>query len=242
MMKKLLKKTVTFIALVFGITVGAQNFVVTYQNIPSQVEVDGDFTVGDELRFTIANIPNDNVDRNANFRFYSDTSARHSQIVFDISFDNSDPSSDVTIDGADIDNGDGTFTRKFIASKISPRSGTAGGDGTGDFYTVGDVLNSNVRVTTPNIDNFAELTATTTVVADNTLRTNDFNKSKLAARYNASTDALVFDSSISGKYAIYNLLGQSVKQGTIAREVGVSTLKSGMYILTTDSGTLKFAK
>ena len=249
MMKKLLQR-----ALILSIFLGsciitnAQNFVITFQNVPTKVLPNGDLAAGDELMFTVANIPNDNVDRNGNFRFWSAAEQRHCQIVFDISFDNSDSSTDVTIDGADVDNGDGTFTRKFIASKLSPRAGTANPAGPNfDEYLVGDVFNARVRITVPNEDTDATAglnpptgNVTTAVVA--TLSSKDFNKTKLAAYYNASKEAIVVDNAVSGKYEIYNLLGQSVKNGEFSREISVSSLKSGLYILTSEAGTLKFAK
>ncbi|OBQ55915.1 hypothetical protein JJL45_06185 [Tamlana sp. s12] len=76
-----------------------------------------------------------------------------------------------------------------------------------------------------------------------TLSTNNFNKDKLAAYYNASTDALVVDSKISGDYAIYNLTGKLVSKGIISNQISLNTLKSGsIYVFATKSGVLKFAK
>tara|TARA_R110002049_G_scaffold171426_2_gene337952 strand:- start:35884 stop:36579 length:696 start_codon:yes stop_codon:yes gene_type:complete len=76
-----------------------------------------------------------------------------------------------------------------------------------------------------------------------TLSTKNFNKNKLAAYYNASIDAIVVDSKISGDYSIYDLTGRKISKGVISNEISMSSIKSGgLYILTTDSGVLKFAK
>ncbi len=77
-----------------------------------------------------------------------------------------------------------------------------------------------------------------------TLSTEDFNKNKLPAFYNASLDAIVIKDRIDSGYSIYNLLGQSVLEGEIANadKISVESLKSGLYILSTKEGTLKFVK
>ena len=70
-----------------------------------------------------------------------------------------------------------------------------------------------------------------------------FNKNKLTSSfYSANKKAIVINDNVQGKYSIYNLLGQSVLQGKIAKEIKVETLKSGLYILTTEKGILKFVK
>ncbi|TXE09944.1 hypothetical protein FUA26_10695 [Seonamhaeicola algicola] len=75
------------------------------------------------------------------------------------------------------------------------------------------------------------------------LSTVDFNKSKLDAFYSSNKDALVLSTAIYGDYKIFNLLGQSVQEAKIeSREISITNLKSGMYILATDHGILKFAK
>ncbi len=79
---------------------------------------------------------------------------------------------------------------------------------------------------------------------DPALSTEDFNKNKLQAFYSTSRDAIVVKDRIDGGYSIYNLLGQSVLEGDIANaeEINVGNLKSGLYILSTKQGTLKFIK
>lgn len=76
------------------------------------------------------------------------------------------------------------------------------------------------------------------------LSTEDFNKNKLESFYSASKDAIVVKDRIEGGFSIYNLLGQSVLEGEIANadEISVETLKSGLYVLSTKEGTLKFVK
>ncbi|TNJ44189.1 hypothetical protein KFZ70_03770 [Tamlana fucoidanivorans] len=100
-----------------------------------------------------------------------------------------------------------------------------------------DTGNANLGTTSLTYGNDSPV-----LVVDYALSTKDFNKTKLAAYYNSRLDTIVVDNAVSGKYAIYNLLGQSVLNGEFSREISVSTLKSCMYILTSASGTLKFAK
>ncbi len=77
---------------------------------------------------------------------------------------------------------------------------------------------------------------------DAILSTDDFNKSKLKGFYSATRESVVINDRIDGDYSIYNLLGQSVLKGEVSNEISVGTLKTGIYILTTDKGTLKFVK
>ncbi|NMH88188.1 T9SS type A sorting domain-containing protein [Flavivirga algicola] len=79
---------------------------------------------------------------------------------------------------------------------------------------------------------------------DAILSTEDFNKNKLQSFYSASKDAIVIKDRIDSGYSIYNLLGQEVLEGEIANaeEISVASLKSGLYILSTKEGTLKFVK
>lgn len=77
----------------------------------------------------------------------------------------------------------------------------------------------------------------------NALSTSGFNKNKLKAYYNANTEAIVFkDATIAGDYAVYNLMGQEVLRGAVSKVIAVSTLKPGLYILSTAGGSLKFVK
>jgi hypothetical protein len=76
-----------------------------------------------------------------------------------------------------------------------------------------------------------------------TLSTKDFSITKLQATfYSSNRDAIIVNDRISGKFTIYNLIGQSVLTGEISNRIGVETLKSGLYILSTKDGVLKFAK
>ncbi|WP_282036596.1 T9SS type A sorting domain-containing protein [Saccharicrinis aurantiacus] len=60
--------------------------------------------------------------------------------------------------------------------------------------------------------------------------------------YAASKSAIVMDPDLEGDYAIYNLSGQLVLNGTVESQINVSALSSGMYILSCNGGVLKFAK
>ncbi len=75
------------------------------------------------------------------------------------------------------------------------------------------------------------------------LSTKDFSRTKLEATfYSSKRDAIIVNDKISGKFTIYNLKGQSVLKGEISNRIGVETLNSGLYILSTKDGVLKFAK
>ncbi|WP_010134809.1 T9SS type A sorting domain-containing protein [Ochrovirga pacifica] len=43
-------------------------------------------------------------------------------------------------------------------------------------------------------------------------------------------------------YTIYNIIGQSIKAGKVESQVNIADLANGVYILTTDKGSLKFVK
>ncbi|WP_067148295.1 T9SS type A sorting domain-containing protein [Pseudotamlana agarivorans] len=77
---------------------------------------------------------------------------------------------------------------------------------------------------------------------DPSLSTNDFNKNKLAAYYNSKLDAVLVGNSVSGDYAIYDLSGRKVVNGVVSNEISTASLKSGLYILSTAQGVLKFVK
>ncbi|WP_366185942.1 T9SS type A sorting domain-containing protein [Flavobacterium ovatum] len=47
---------------------------------------------------------------------------------------------------------------------------------------------------------------------------------------------------IEGDYSIYDLSGKAVSTGKASNQINVSSLPSGLYILTTKKGSLKFAK
>ncbi|WP_282135837.1 hypothetical protein [Seonamhaeicola maritimus] len=74
------------------------------------------------------------------------------------------------------------------------------------------------------------------------LSTENFNKNKLNSFYSVDRDAVVIKDRLEGGYSIYNLMGQEVLEGKILGEISVSTLKTGLYILSTEYGALKFAK
>ncbi len=77
---------------------------------------------------------------------------------------------------------------------------------------------------------------------DAILSANKYNKTKLDGFYSAERNAIVLKSNLDGNFKIFNMLGQSVQEGEVSREINVETLKTGLYILTTDNGTLKFVK
>lgn len=60
--------------------------------------------------------------------------------------------------------------------------------------------------------------------------------------YNASKNSLIIKDNIEGEFLIYNMLGQQVLKGTISEEIKVESLKKGLYIFSTEKGTLKFLK
>lgn len=47
---------------------------------------------------------------------------------------------------------------------------------------------------------------------------------------------------VNDAYTIYNITGQSVQSGSVSSEVSIDELATGVYILSTDKGSLKFAK
>jgi|GEM_PF-2757998 len=69
------------------------------------------------------------------------------------------------------------------------------------------------------------------------------NSNKLAASfYSKNKGALVIGDAISGDYSIYDITGKTIKTGTISNEISVVSLASGVYILSTEAGFLKFIK
>lgn len=83
----------------------------------------------------------------------------------------------------------------------------------------------------------------TFTITQETLSTKDFNKSKLNAYYNASNEMLVLDNNeLKGDYTVFDITGQKVLAGKISKEISVSSLGSGIFILSTESGVLKFNK
>lgn len=93
-----------------------------------------------------------------------------------------------------------------------------------------------------NFGSLSQLISGFNVVPGGTLSTNNFSKDKLDSFYSASRDAIIMKDNLQGDFTIYNLMGQSVLDGGISREINVASLKTGLYILTTDLGSLKFVK
>lgn len=76
-----------------------------------------------------------------------------------------------------------------------------------------------------------------------TLSNETFSASKLEAFYSSSKKAIVMNNIEDfGKFSIFNIMGQSVLKGEISKEINVETLKSGLYFLSTEKGSLKFVK
>lgn len=73
------------------------------------------------------------------------------------------------------------------------------------------------------------------------LSTDRYNK-LTTAFYNSSKDAIILNNNIVGNYKIYDLTGRTILKGELSNEVSTSSLKSGIYFLATDKGTLKFVK
>ena len=79
--------------------------------------------------------------------------------------------------------------------------------------------------------------------SNGTLSTKYISRTKLEATfYSSNRDALIVNDRISGEFTIYNISGQSVLNGEISNSISVETLKSGIYILSTKEGVLKFVK
>ncbi|MDV7188134.1 hypothetical protein R3X25_12650 [Lutibacter sp. TH_r2] len=75
-----------------------------------------------------------------------------------------------------------------------------------------------------------------------TLAVDKFEKNEINAYYSENKNAIVLSEAIKGEYIIYNLMGQSISKGEITNEINVSNLKSGVYIFSTEVGSLKFVK
>lgn len=122
--------------------------------------------------------------------------------------------------------------RSFLATQ-EPSALPVKSDGSGGY-----VIAPMTYVASSTIETESELLAK----ANATLGNSKFNKNKLtSAFYNAKIDAIILNN-VQGDYSIYNLAGQSVLKGEISNRIGVETLKSGLYFLTTEKGVLKFAK
>ncbi len=75
-----------------------------------------------------------------------------------------------------------------------------------------------------------------------TLKVNSFSSKNLNAFYSREKQAVIAKDNLGENFAIYNLMGQAVIKGDITKEINVETLKSGLYILSTEKGSLKFVK
>ncbi len=76
------------------------------------------------------------------------------------------------------------------------------------------------------------------------LNVSELSNGKLNASYISSIDAVVInDNNLDGRaYKVFNMLGQNVLEGDVSREINVSALKSGLFILATEEGSFKFLK
>lgn len=79
-------------------------------------------------------------------------------------------------------------------------------------------------------------------IQEQILSANTFSKDKLQAFYNTNREVVVMKDQMNGGFSIYNLMGQAVLAGDITKEINVEELKSGLYILSTEYGSLKFVK
>ncbi|APZ45523.1 hypothetical protein BW723_04080 [Polaribacter reichenbachii] len=80
------------------------------------------------------------------------------------------------------------------------------------------------------------------VIVAPVLSTKDVSKPKLKAFYSAAKSAVVVSDQFEGDFAIFNVLGQAVLKGELTQEINVSSLQSGLYILSTERGSIKFVK
>ncbi|GIZ07986.1 T9SS type A sorting domain-containing protein [Flavobacterium sp. UMI-01] len=121
-------------------------------------------------------------------------------------------------------------------------------------FTIPDVANNiptarlqalayGVKTDLTNGNVFGYASQTFTLNNLTTLSTENFNKNELKSSfYNPSFDTIIIGDHVEGKYSIYDLSGKIVLNGTISSEINVSSLASGLYILSTNKGVLKFGK
>lgn len=82
-----------------------------------------------------------------------------------------------------------------------------------------------------------------TIKNDPTLSTDNFKKSKLSnSFYSQSENSIIINDEVTGRFIVSDLSGKTVISGTISPKINVSSLASGLYVLSTKSGVLKFAK
>lgn len=157
------------------------------------------------------------------------------------------------------DNGDGTFDAVLIHTRFTqattyvegtdyivvqrlflavPNQGALSvkSDGAGGYEIAAMTYEAALTIETE-----AELLAKASAVL-NTLGVNSINTTKLAAFYSLNMDAVVIKDNLEGDYSIFDLTGKSVLKGEVSKQINVETLNSGMYILSTENGFLKFVK
>lgn len=94
-----------------------------------------------------------------------------------------------------------------------------------------------------NPTNVFDYAKNTFILNDNiALAINDVKGGLSNTYYASSKGAIVVGDDVKGDYSIYNLSGQVVLNGKVESQINVSSLASGMYILSCNGGVLKFAK
>ncbi|MEW4925414.1 T9SS type A sorting domain-containing protein [Algibacter sp. 2305UL17-15] len=133
------------------------------------------------------------------------------------------------------------FTAGEATVVVSIPAGTKPVEMTDDYESGYKYILQVVGANPPTNQTYVNFVST---IEEEILSTNDFNKNKLAAFYSSSKDAVVISNStvIGSDYKVYDLTGRTIKTGKVSNEISVSTLKTGLYILATDKGVLKFAK
>lgn len=112
------------------------------------------------------------------------------------------------------------------------------------YAPVAEVVNYDFRVygsghLGTTLNTFAGISASNSA----TLSSNDFSENKLTSSfYNATIGALIINDNVDGDFSIYDITGKAVLTGEVSSKIDVQTLNSGIYILTTAKGNLKFAK
>ncbi|MGY6648064.1 T9SS type A sorting domain-containing protein [Wenyingzhuangia sp. IMCC45574] len=88
----------------------------------------------------------------------------------------------------------------------------------------------------------AQETITAFVRSAAEIATLSFNKKTLEG-VSIGDDSIAFGTQhLEGAYTIYNITGQKAQSGSVSSEVNIASLASGVYILTTEKGSLKFVK
>ena len=264
MMSTLHKQLLTFVFAIFLQTISNGQIAIQFHNIPSHMTTDGVFATGDELVFTVFNVPNSNTAPTraaSNTRYYTLDNFAGSKLAQVTINDMLDYTKTVgkTQGNAAItehtDNGDGTFTRKITVTQVIPSSGS---------YTTGDILFFGYRIVAgnptinpliptnidfvPTVDNVDDATdevnpanTTTEVVA--TLSTKQVNNLPNNIYPNPVKDVLNISTNVvTETYTVSNIAGQILLQAAATGTIDVSSLNPGVYILTTDNGVAKFVR